>query len=70
MKNTEEAVVIANLGSSAGENIVGSPAITIGAPYGTVGSLAYGMVTSNGKKQKMIRSWFCASAREMLIATP
>ena len=49
-KETEEAVVIANLGSSAGENIVGSPAITIGAPYGTVGSLAYGMVTSNGKK--------------------
>lgn len=52
-KETEEAMVFADLGSSAGENIVGSPAITIGAPYGTVGSLAYGMVTSNGKKMNL-----------------
>ncbi len=49
-KETEDAVVIASLGSSASENIVGSPAIAIGAPYGTIGSLSYGMVTSNGKK--------------------
>jgi len=46
----KDAMTIATLGSSASENIVGSPAITIGAPYGTVGSLSYGMVTSNGKK--------------------
>lgn len=50
-KETEkDAMAIAALGSSVSEGIVGSPAITIGAPYGTVGSLSYGMVTSNGKK--------------------
>ncbi len=47
---TQDSIMIANLGSSTSENIVGSPAIAIGAPYGTVGSLSYGMVTSNGKK--------------------
>lgn len=45
-----EMITIANLGSSISDNIVGSPAIAIGAPYGTIGSLSYGMVTSSGKK--------------------
>jgi serine protease Do len=49
-ETAKEAMAIAVLGSSASENIVGSPAITIGAPFGTVGSMSYGMVTSNGKK--------------------
>lgn len=49
-QETIDSVVIANLGSSASETIVAAPAIAIGAPYGTIGSLSYGMVTSNGIK--------------------
>ncbi len=47
---TADVIEFAALGNSTGENIVGSPAITIGAPYGTIGSLSYGMITANGKK--------------------
>lgn len=47
---TKETLTLATLGSSASESMVGSAAIAIGAPYGTSGSLSYGMVTSNGKK--------------------
>ena len=49
-ESTREAIKIATLGSSTGESVVGSPVIAIGAPYGTSGSLSYGVVTSNGKK--------------------
>ena len=49
-ESTKEAIKLATLGSSTGESVVGSPVIAIGAPYGTSGSLSYGVVTSNGKK--------------------
>jgi len=49
-KETKENITFATLGSSTGENLVGSPMIAIGAPYGTSGSLSYGMITSNGTK--------------------
>nr|MBQ8253495.1 trypsin-like peptidase domain-containing protein [Lachnospiraceae bacterium] len=48
--STKDAMVIAALGSSAGESIVGNPVIAVGAPYGVSGSLSYGIITSNGKK--------------------
>lgn len=53
-EETKEGIVMASLGNSTGDNIVGSPAITIGAPYGTIGSLSYGMVTANGKKLNLV----------------
>lgn len=38
---------IATIGSSSYNRLVGKPVIAIGAPYGTVGSISYGMITSN-----------------------
>lgn len=49
-KETTEAVKKAKLGTSTSKNMVGSPAITIGAPYGTSGSLSQGMITAIDKK--------------------
>ncbi len=48
--STRESVKIASLGSSAGESMVGNPVIAIGSPYGTPGSVSYGMIASSGKK--------------------
>lgn len=49
-KETIEAVEKAKLGTSTSRNMIGSPAITIGAPYGTSGSLSHGMITTINKK--------------------
>lgn len=50
---TKDAVEIATLGSSSDDSIVGKPVIAIGAPLGTSGSLAYGMITSNGSHMNL-----------------
>ena len=47
---TREKIEKATLGTSTNKNMVGSPAITIGAPYGTSGSLSYGIITTIDKK--------------------
>lgn len=49
-KETTEVIEKAKLGTSTSRNMVGSPALTIGAPYGTTGSLSYGMITTIDKK--------------------
>ncbi len=49
-KETTQVIEKAKLGTSTSRNMVGSPALTIGAPYGTSGSLSYGMITTIEKK--------------------
>ncbi|MBO5242599.1 MAG: serine protease [Lachnospiraceae bacterium] len=49
-KETAQVIEKAKLGTSTSRNMVGSPALTIGAPYGTSGSLSYGMITTIEKK--------------------
>lgn len=44
---TLSTLSIATIGSSSYNRLVGKPVIAIGAPYGTVGSISYGMITSN-----------------------
>ena len=39
-------VAVANLGSSNGNNLVGTPVIAVGRPMGTSDSIGYGMITS------------------------
>lgn len=43
---TKEAIVMADLGSSNGNNLLGSAVIAVGTPMGTSNSVAYGMITS------------------------
>lgn len=45
---TKGAIVMANLGSSNGSNLLGSAVIAVGTPMGTSNSVAYGMITSLG----------------------
>lgn len=52
-EETRESVVIATLGSSTSDSLVGSPMLAVGAPYGTSGSLSYGMITSSSKKMNL-----------------
>ena len=49
-KETAQVIEKTKLGTSTSRNMVGSPALTIGAPYGTSGSLSYGMITTIEKK--------------------
>lgn len=49
-EETKGKIKKAKLGTSTNKNMVGRPAITIGAPYGTSGSLSYGMITAIDKK--------------------
>lgn len=45
---TMDAIDVAELGSSNGPNLLGTPVIALGSPLGTGGSISYGMVTSTG----------------------
>ncbi len=45
---TMDAIDVAQLGSSNGPNLLGTPVIALGSPLGTSGSISYGMVTSTG----------------------
>lgn len=47
-EETLNAIAIAELGSSNGPNLLGTPVIALGSPLGTSGSISYGMVTSTG----------------------
>ena len=46
--DTKDAIVIANLGSSNGNNLLGSAIIAVGTPMGNGNSVVYGMITSIG----------------------
>ncbi|MDD2972720.1 MAG: S1C family serine protease [Lachnospiraceae bacterium] len=46
--DTKDAIAMANLGSSNGNNLLGSAIIAVGTPMGTGNSVAYGMITSVG----------------------
>ncbi|SKB54553.1 serine protease Do [Lachnospiraceae bacterium] len=48
-KDTMERIREADLGNSASSAIAGKPVIAVGTPYGTSGSVAYGLVTTNEK---------------------
>ena len=52
-KSTKESIRIATLGNSTSDSIVGNPVLAIGSPYGMVGSLTYGIITSNTKKMSV-----------------
>lgn len=47
-EKTMDAINVAELGSSNGPNLLGTPVIALGSPLGTGGSISYGMVTSTG----------------------
>lgn len=47
-EKTMDAIDVAELGSSNGPNLLGTPVIALGSPLGTGGSISYGMVTSTG----------------------
>lgn len=47
-EETMNVIGIAELGSSNGPNLLGTPVIALGSPLGTSGSISYGMVTSTG----------------------
>lgn len=67
-EETEEGIEIAALGSSTGDSLVGSPMIAIGAPYGTSGSLSYGMITSNGRKLNLADAIYNVITTDMSMA--
>ncbi len=52
-ETTRDSVVIAELGNSTSERIVGSPIIGIGSPYGMTDSVAYGTIVSKSPKINM-----------------
>ncbi|MBQ8528064.1 MAG: PDZ domain-containing protein [Lachnospiraceae bacterium] len=64
----KKSIVIATLGSSLGKSIVGSPTIAIGSPYGTAGSLSYGMVTSNSKKLNLADAVYGVMTTDMSMS--
>lgn len=66
--STKESILIASLGSSTSESIVGSPTIAIGSPYGTIGSLSYGMITSNSKKLNLPDAIYSIVTTDMSMA--
>lgn len=45
---TKENIVYAKLGNSVSKAMLGSPVIAVGSPFGTSGSVCYGMLTSMG----------------------
>lgn len=47
-EETLDTVCVANLGSSKAENLLASPVIVLGKPFGNTESVAYGMITSKG----------------------
>lgn len=47
-EETMDAIRIANLGSSKSENLLATPVIVLGRPFGNGESVAYGMITSKG----------------------
>ena len=46
--STKEIIKIANLGTSNGVGLRGTPVIALGSPAGIIGSVSYGMITSDG----------------------
>lgn len=51
---TAEAISLAKLGTSTKGVEVGSPVLAIGAPQGTMGSIAYGMITASAKPLTLV----------------
>ena len=47
-EETMDAIRIANLGSSKSVNLLATPVIVLGRPFGNTESVAYGMITSKG----------------------
>lgn len=51
---TMAGIAIAQLGSSSISTLLMSPVIAVGSPYGSSGSVAYGVITSNSQIMNMI----------------
>lgn len=47
-EEAKSQLMVATLGSSNNPNVLGSPVLILGSPYGTGNSIAYGMITSMG----------------------
>lgn len=52
-EETMDAIRIANLGSSKSVNLLATPVIVLGRPFGNTESVAYGMITSKGTSLNM-----------------
>ena len=52
-EETMDKVRIANLGSSKASNLLATPVIVLGRPFGNTESVAYGMITSKGTSLNM-----------------
>ena len=52
-EETMDAIRIANLGSSKSVNLLATPVIVLGRPFGNGESVAYGMITSKGTSLNM-----------------
>ncbi len=57
-KMTQNSICIAELGSSNGASLPGSPIIAIGSPTGTVDSVSYGTITSTGTNLNLVDNNF------------
>lgn len=57
-KMTQNSIRIAELGSSNGISLPGSPVIAIGSPMGTAGSVSYGMITAAGTAINLVDNNF------------
>lgn len=67
-KETLDEIEIATLGSSTSDGTVGTPVIAVGSPIGTSGSLAYGMITSNGTKLGLTDTVYHVLMTDMTLA--
>lgn len=47
-EDTMDVIDIAELGSSTGSNLLGTPVMALGSPMGSSGSVCYGMITMTG----------------------
>ena len=54
--STKETITIANLGTSNGVGLRGTPVMALGSPAGVTGSVNYGIITSNGVRLDLIDS--------------
>lgn len=57
-KMTQNSICIAELGSSNGASLPGSPIIAIGSPTGIVDSVSYGTITSTGTNLNLVDNNF------------
>lgn len=51
--DTKDKIALAELGSSSGSGLLGSPVIALGSPLGYADSISYGMITSAGNTLRM-----------------